>query len=83
MALTDSEREALTWAGLIAGTLDGLGGLVKDPLAAAGLRKAAALIKATPIEQIAMALASLRTDEAHIAEGTAELDSPDIPVSIG
>jgi len=81
VALTDTEREALAWAGLIGGALSSLGDLVGGD-AGEGLHRAAGVVKATPLETIAEALATLRTDAADIDEGTGTIDAPDIPVSV-
>jgi hypothetical protein len=86
MALTDTERSAIAWAGLIPVALRELAPWVEgddeDSREGDALRIAAGIIEAAPIERWAEILAAVRTDEVDIDEGEALISAPDIAVRV-
>ena len=66
MALSDDQREALEWAGLVPGLLRAIGSATGDK----GFDSAADVLSSVSVDQIGAVLGRLRTDEIDIDRGT-------------
>ena len=66
MALTDDQKKALEWAGLVPGLLRAIGNATGDE----GFDHAADVLSSVSVDQIGATLGKLRTDEIDIGKGS-------------
>ena len=69
MGLSDADKKAIEWAGLLPGLLRAIGNMTDDD----DLRAAADALAAVPVERIGRVLGKLRTDRVSIDRGTGEI----------
>ena len=66
MALTDGQKQALEWAGLVPGLLRAIGSATGDK----GFADAADVLSSVSVDQIGATLGRLRTDVIDMDKGT-------------